>query len=250
MHLAPSVQTLRRLALALAVAASAQSARAQVTVYSDDFDVDNTANWVANVAGVGFNFADFYFDYGTVGIPSAPNSTGGTTRGLKLAANLGSAGIFPAGISVSPLNFGITANFELRFDLWMNYIKSGQGSTEVGGAGYGTAGTTAQVAGVADSVFIGASTDGGTAADYRVYGPGVAISYQDADHIIRTDPTSPLVYAAGTRNNTATYYATNFPAQPVPEAQTNLFPRQTGTLAPAGTIAFKWHDVKLRKVGK
>jgi hypothetical protein len=251
MQNSPTPQILRCFALAAAVAASVHTASAQVTVYSDDFDVDNTANWVVNVTGAGFSFADFYFDYSTVGIPSAPNSTGGTTRGLKLAANLGSAGIFPAGISVSPLNFGITANFELRFDMWMNYIKSGQGSTEVGGAGYGTAGTTAQVAGVADSVFIGASTDGGTTADYRVYGPGVAISYQDADHIIRTDPTSPLVYAAGTRNNTgSTYYTTNFLAQQVPEAQTNLFPRQTDTVAPAGSISFKWHDVKLRKVGK
>ena len=244
------IQTVKPLAAALAVALSVAQARAQVTVYSDNFDVDNTANWIMNVTGAGLSFADFYFDYSTVRVPSAPHSTGGTTRGLKLAANLGAAGVFPAGISVSPMNFGITANFELRFDLWMNYIKSGNGSTEVGGAGYGTAGTAAQVAGVADSVFIGASTDGGTAADYRVYGPGVAISYQDADHILRTDPTSPLVYAAAGRNNTAAYYTTNFPAQPVPEAQTNLFPRQTGTVAPAGTIAFKWHDVKLRKVGR
>jgi hypothetical protein len=242
--------TFKRLAAAVAIALSVPTAPAQITVYSDDFDADNTANWVVNVTGAGYSFADFYFDYSTVGIPAAPNSAGGSTRGLKLAANLGAGGVFPAGISVSPMNFGITANFELRFDLWMNYIKSGQGSTEVGGAGYGTAGTAAQVAGVADSVFIGASTDGGTAADYRVYGPGVAISYQDADHIIRTDPTSPFVYAAGTRNNTATYYTTNFPSQPVPEAQTNLFPRQTGTVAPAGTVAFKWHDVKLRKVGR
>jgi hypothetical protein len=250
MQKTPHTRTLQQLAAALAVALSVPTAPAQVTVYSDNFDVDNTANWLMNVTGAGFSFADFYFDYSTVGIPSAPSSTGGSTRGLKLAANLGSGGVFPAGISVSPMNFGITANFDLRFDLWMNYIKSGQGSTEVGGAGYGTAGTAAQVAGVADSVFIGASTDGGTAADYRVYGPGVAISYQDTDHIIRTDPTSPLVYAAGGRNNTATYYTTNFLAQPVPEAQTNLFPRQTGTVAPAGTVAFKWHDVKLRKVGR
>jgi len=246
----PSMQTLKPAAAALAALLSLATASAQVTVYSEDFDTDNTANWLVNVAGAGYSIADFYFDYSTVGIPAAPNSAGGTTRGLKLAANLGSGGVFPSGISVSPMNFGITVNFEMRFDLWMNYIRSGVGSTEVGGAGYGTAGTAAQVAGVADSIFIGASTDGGTTADYRVYGPGVAISYQDTDHIIRTNLTTPLVYAAGGRNNTLSYYTTRFPAQPVPEAQTNLFPRQAGTVSPAGSISFKWHDVKLRKVGR
>jgi hypothetical protein len=228
---------------------SHQAASGQEAIYSQDFDTDSTADWVVNTTGDGYSYGDFFFDYSTVGIPSAPNSAGGTTRGLKLGANLGAGGVFPAGVSVSPLGFGISENFEMRFDLWLNFNKSGQGSTEVGGAGYGTAGTSAQVAGSADSLFIGATTDGGSGADYRVYGPGVVASYQDADHVIRGDTNSPLVYAAGSRNNSASYYATNFAAQPVPEAQTNLFPRQTGTVAPAGSAGFKWHDVTLRKIG-
>jgi hypothetical protein len=228
---------------------SHQAADAQQAIYSQNFDTDSTADWIVNVTGTGYNYADFFFDYSTVGIPAAPNSTGGSTRGMKLGANLGAGGVFPAGISVSPSGFGISENFEMRFDLWLNFNKSGVGSTEVGGAGYGTAGTAAQVAGAADSVFIGATTDGGSGADYRVYGPAVAVSYQDADHVIRGDTSSPLVYAAGSRNNTAPYYATNFPAQLVPDAQTNLFPRQVGSTAPAGSIGYKWHDVTLRKVG-
>jgi len=125
----------------------------------------------------------------------------------------------------------------------------GSGSTQVGGAGYGTAGTSAQVAGSADSVFIGATVDGGSSADYRVYAPNHAGSYQDANHVIGDDPSSPLVYFCGSRNNSGGggYYATNFPGQPAPAAQLALYPQQTGT-ANNGTLSFKWHDVKLQKV--
>lgn len=241
------LKNITRTFLSMGIGLLAARATAQTQVYSQNFDTDTSANWVTNVTGQGFSYADFSFDYSSVGVPPAPSQTGTTTRGLKLGANLGAGGLFPAGISVSPLGFGITENFDMRFDLWLNFVRSGLGSSEVGGAGYGTAGTTAQVAGVADSIFIGAVTDG-NGANYRVYAPNRQISYQDADHVIRSDVNTPLVYAAGSRNNNNIYYTSKFPAQPVPVTQTNLFPRQTNAVGPAGTVAFKWHDVSLKKV--
>lgn len=235
--------------------AAATSARGQNVVFSEDFEIDHRLDYtyVTNSTG-GLNLADLYFDYSSLGIPLAPNSPDSQTHGLKLGANLDtSVQQFPSGVSVSPLGFAITENFEMRFDMWMNFNGpapgGGNGSTIVGGAGYGTAGTSAQVAGVADSVFIGATVDGGSSADYRVYAPAHAISYQDAAHIIADDPGSPLVYYCGSRNNTGggNYYVTNFPGQPVPAAQTALYPQQTGTAA-NGTLAFAWHDVVLKKV--
>ena len=239
-------------ALSLALAALIP-ASAQELVYSQDFETDSTTDWVVN-SGLGTNTADFFFDYSTVGVPPAPNSSGGSTRALKLQANMDPAtqagSVAGYGLSVSPLNFGITDNFDMRFDMWLNYPKSGNGSTQIGGAGYGTAGTAAQIAGAADSVYIGASTDGGTAADYRVYAPSFATSYQDAARTNPNDATSPLVYAAGGRNNTAAYYSTNFLGGiPVPQAQTNLFPTQTGLSNVVGTLGLKWREVSLRKVG-
>lgn len=232
----------------------ATQARGQELVYSENFDTDTTANWIVNMVG-GSNYANVFFDYSTVGIPPAPHSTGATTRGLKMQANLDpNTGVFPSGVSVSPLGFGITENFEMRFDLWINFNgplpAGGSGSTQVGGAGYGTAGTTAQVAGTADSVFIGATGDGGSSADYRVYSPAHQISYQDADHIITGDTNSPLVYFAGGRNNTAAYYQTNFPGTATSNtcpAQIALYPQQGGTTA-NGSIGMKWRDVALKKV--
>src|SRR5690349_10026301 len=75
------------------------ASRAQL-LYSEDFDTDHTANWTPN-AGSGNNDANFFFDYSTVGIPPAPHSTGGTTRGARLRANFATPGVF-SGISVSP----------------------------------------------------------------------------------------------------------------------------------------------------
>ena len=260
----PCSNNVAKLAAALALAFSVYSTQAQVSVFYENFEVDHRLDgtYVTNVVG-GDNLADLYFDYSTAaGIPLSPSSTNSDTHGLKMCANLNFATqVFPSGVSVSPVNFGITENFEMRFDMWMNYNgptpAGGSGSTQVGGAGYGTAGTQAQVAGVADSVFISASTDGNTAADYRVYAPLKPASYQDADRIIAGDPGSPLVYFCGSRNNSNPYYSTNFPAQTVPAAQFALYPQQTNSSgvppnAPGtalnGIMAFKWHDVSLKKV--
>ena len=221
---------------------------AQDLVYFENFDVDNSANWTVNV-GSGTHAADFFFDYSTVGIPSAPLSTNGTTRGLKLMANIDPAtqagSLANYGMSVSPNGFSITENFEMRFDLWFNYINGATQQCLVGGAGFGTAGTAQQIAqpaaGIIDSVFIGATTGDGTSstADYRVYAPLRYTGLQDASG----------VYAAGSRNDTAAYYQTNFPGgNTPPAAQTNLYPFQAGLVTPAGVQSFKWRDVMLRKV--
>ena len=193
--------------------------------------------------------ADIFFDYSTVGIPPAPHSVGGTTRALKLQANLPPGpGVFPSGVSVSPKNFGITENFEMHWDMWINvngpFPAGGNGSTQIAGGGYGTAGTFANVAGSADCIFIGASGDGNTASDLRVYSPGKAVSYQEGQYVLGGgfvdptftifepgDPNSGFVYAGGgSRNSGVAYYASHFPGQPAPTAQSALYPQQTGTL--------------------
>ena len=271
----PSLLRRLGLALILAIGATLSSAKAQTIVFTEDWETDHSLDntYVTNFTASGVHLADLYFDYSTVGIPPSPNSTGGTTRALKMAANLVAPAVGVTGLSVSPVGFGITENFEMRFDAWFNFNGplpgGGNGSTQVGGAGYGTAGTAAQVAGVADSIFIGGTADGGSSADYRVYSPAHAISYQDGayqigssgtDPTIKGDPNSGYVYAAenGSRNSSTTgYYGTNFPAQTAPLAQYNLFPQQTNSsgtppsapgAAFAGTLAFKWHDVSLKKV--
>jgi hypothetical protein len=221
----------------------------EASVFLDDFDTDTSAAWVVNKAtGANANDAGnrayFSFDYGTVGIPSAPHSVGGTTHGLKLQANV-AGGIF-TGLSVSPAGQSFAGDYILRFDLWQNYNGplngGGSGSTQVSGGGIGTAGTTAQWAGGAyDSIFFGTSGDGGSSVDYRVY-PNANVAL----------PASGL-YAAGTdtspdsRNNTHPYYA-GFGGASAPAAQLALFAQQTGATA-VGAQGFAWRDVQITKTG-
>lgn len=244
------------LASLIAVSLLTCTVSAQVNIFSENFDTDHSLDdtWITNSVG-GYNPVDLYFDYSTVGIPSAPNSTGGTTRGLKLQANLDTVtAVFPSGCSVSPAGFSISSNFEMRWDWWLNFNGSpttgltggGSGSTQIGGAGFGTAATTANVPTIIDAVFVGCSGDGtGTSADYRMYTPAFSASLQDASG----------VYAAGTvgsRNNTHAYYQSTFP----PVSATNTCPDQLalypGTqfgLTQGGSAGMKWHDISLKKIG-
>lgn len=266
----PNSNSQKFLAVALAVVASTLAAQAQNAVFYESFETDHSADgtYVTNQTAGSVNHVNLFFDYSTAGIPLSPSSTNSTTRALKMAANL-SGNVF-GGVSVSPVNFGITDNFDMRFDAWFNFNGpfpgGGNGSTQVGGAGYGTAGTSAQTAGVADSIFIGGTADGGSSADYRVYSPWHPISYQDGSFRIGSDgtnattlgdPSSGLVYARTNRNAQPAYDAL-FPAQQCPTNQFALYPQQTnsnGTLpgapgfANAGNLAFKWHDISLKKLG-
>ena len=213
-----------------------------VPLFEDNFDADTSANWTTNASGLN-DAAVFNFDYSTIGIPAAPGA-GGTTRGLKLQAN--TAGGVLSGVSVSPIGQSFTGDYTLEFDAWHNYNGplngGGNGSTQVTGAGIGTAGTTPQWAGaVYDSVFFGATGDGGSSIDYRVYPKA------------NTASVASGMYAAGTstspdaRNNDHPYYA-GFGGNTAPAAQLELYPGQTGTTS-VGSQGFEWHHVGITKLG-
>ncbi len=233
------------LIIGLGLALSGGSALAQ-TLFTESFDVDPTANWTVNTVGPG-NDANFFFDYSTIGIPSAPNSTGGTTLGLRLRAHqFGSTAVFPSGLSVSPTGKSFSGDYQLRFDCWWNFNGpapgGGSGSTMVTGAGIGTAGTSGQIAGgLIDSITVGTTGDGGTSADYRVYAPAQQSSYQDTSGVYAAGNV------AGVRNSSNAYYAGLGGATP-PAAQTALFAQQTGA-AGAGAPAFAWRDFVITKSG-
>lgn len=222
--------------LTLALLALAGTASAQL--YTENFDADHSANWTVN-NGPSDGTAEFFFDYSTLGIASAPNSTGGSTRGLRMMANQ-TNGIF-SGLSVSPTGKSFTGDYTLRADIWLNFVGpaplGGSGSTQVGGMGIGTNGTFANWPGFANGVYFVTSTDGNSSADWRAYSSAAITSYADG---------SP-VYFATTRNNTNPYYA-GFGGVTPPAAQTALFPSQTGTTN-VGCIGFGWHDFVVEKLG-
>ncbi len=212
-------------------------ALAGTPLYTQDFEVDTTADWTVNT-GPTDSAANFFFDYSSVGIPAAPSGAG--THGLKLQANL-SSGIF-GGFSVSPNGQSFAGDYTVNFDWWANFNGpfpgGGSGSTNLSTFGIGTSGTIAQwPGGTQDSVWFGATGDGGSASDWRAYSTAAPTSY----------PSGNAVYAAPTINNTDPYYA-GFGGNMAPAAQLLLFPQQTGTTN-VGSAGMEWHQVEIDKAG-
>lgn len=262
-----SLSLVRSSALAFAMAACATSVHGAAFLFSESFDSDPSANWTVNSwlgaptssGGSAANSADFFFDYSSAGIPSAPNSIGGTTRGLKLQANISGSGPvsgLPPGISVSPTGQSFTGDYSLRFDWWSNFIGGttggigfaggGSGSTQLSTFGVLTSGNLANYIGSSDGVFYGATADGASAADYRAYSVTAKSGYSTAT----TGVNGQNVFAAGSQQNTNAYYATPFPGgKSAPLIQQTTYPTtQFGTTL-VGTPSFTWNDVLIEKIG-
>jgi hypothetical protein len=227
---------------AIAVLALSHAAMAQV-LYQENFDVDPSASWQYNGSAAGSS-ADFFYDYSTVGIPPAPG--GSSTRGLWVNANVGT-GVFSGG-SASPVGLSLPSEYVLTAYVWQNTVgpfpAGGSGSTQVSNISVGVTGTDNEFpGGTITGVQVGATGDGGSAVDYRVYS---ALMPNGAGGVLNTSNT-PAVYPAGSQNNTATLYTTLFPGQTPPAAQASLYPAtQTGTTA-AGTPAFAWNLWEITK---
>jgi hypothetical protein len=168
----------------LVASALVLAGHAGAALYQQNFTTDDTANWAMKsgpTTPVPVDAAaNFFFDYSIVGIPSAPNGTG--TTGMKLQANL-SAGVF-VGMSVSPTNVSLPSVYTLTFDWWSNSVgpfpAGGSGSTNLSTFGVGTTGANAQwPGGAVDSVYFGATGDGGSSSDVRAYSSAAPSSYAD-----------------------------------------------------------------------
>ncbi|TWT77382.1 hypothetical protein Pla123a_20430 [Posidoniimonas polymericola] len=218
------------LAIALCV-----GGQASATIFSEDFEVDPTANWTVNDSALSDISVNFNYDYSAIGVPSAPNGAG--TSGLKMSAN-STGGVF-SGFSVSPTGQSFSGNYQVKFDLWQNYVgpvgPGGSGTTQLSFFGVGTSGTEAMWAGAAtkESVTFGVTLDGGSSVDYRIY--------DSANPTGRTDAAS---FAGGAdRNGSNPYYAV-FGGDAAPVDQVTLYPAQTG-VTDAGEIAFAWREVTI-----
>ena len=222
-------------ALALFAAGPALSA----VLYSQNFEVDPSASWTVNSSPSTDAAANFFFDYSTVGISSAPSALG--TRGMKLQANQFS-GVF-GGMSVSPNGQNFGGSYTVTFDWWANFNgpfpAGGSGSTQLSTFGASTSGTVAQWPGGAqDSIWFGATGDGNSSTDWRAYSPTAPTRYAD---------TTAGIYAAGAfagSTNAADLYYAGFGSNDAPAAQLALFPQQSGTTG-VGSAGMEWHQVEI-----
>ena len=221
------------------------------TWFADNFDTDTAANWMVNQSSADTQVT-FNYDYSADGIPAAPNSGSGTTRGVKFEANRFNG--VAAALNISPTGQSFGGNYRLRFDLWINangpFPGGGVGSTEHFTAGLGTAGNRVQWTGAGSTAdghwFVvdgeGGSTDT-TTTSLPDYGALSGMTLFAA---------ATGVYAAGTgsnsRGNGNAYYTAQFPGVAAPAWQQSNYPQQTGTLA-AGSVGFAWRDVIISRTG-
>lgn len=223
---------------------------AGMLLFSDNFNTDTSASWRTNVADPADGFVEFAWDYGTLaGIPPAPATTDGTTKGLRMRCG----NVFPqlSGLSVSPRGGNFTGNYRLKFDMWINYNgplpDGGAGSTQHFDAGVGTVGDTPVYFNnpSADGVWFtcsGDGADGATFGDYTAYIGSIA----------QNDDTG--FYAAGTgtvnsglRDHANPFYTSLWGGQAAPAEQLALYPGQTG-VANLGNAGMAWHTVVITKV--
>jgi len=247
-------------------------------LYSDNFNVDSSANWTVNIAPstpaavATQQQATFAYDYSALGIPPAPGSS--DTLGLRLRANIPGSAASPvttrpgqtlSGLSVSPTGQNFGSNYQAKFYAWSNFNgapnasgladnANSEGGTNNVMFAIGTSGTVPLVVGntglaaspaAMDAIGFATTGDGGITNDYRIYPASGTIV-----------PSGDSRYAAGATSNTALYYQGLFGTHTAPAGQqavataeygSDAFPTQAGATQ-AGAFGFAWHKVLLTKL--
>lgn len=158
------------------------------TIYTNDFQMDSSSDFVISEFISGDNPVDFTYDFSTfsqagglfpTSIPPAPRSSDGNTRALRMATNVVNG--VANGVTATLVNIQPGENIRITFDAWINYNGGqggGSGSTE-----FITFGASADPNLVAMSggnyftgsnqpfngFFFGVTGEGGAGQDYRYY---------------------------------------------------------------------------------
>jgi hypothetical protein len=184
-----------------------------LVAFADDFDAGTSSGgWTLLSSGTDYT-ANFAFDYSVRGIPTAPNSVGGSTIGLYFDVNNNDAVGATEGVSIFPIGQSFSGDYALKFDMWINYnggAGGGSGSTENATAGLNHTGTQVVWANNAssDGDWFTTTGEGGAARDYRAY---IGPDEQLADTGIYTAPDDG---SGNPQNHFNSYYQALFPTPP------------------------------------
>ena len=229
-------------------------------IYSDDFhnplDAANYNVFITAGATGPSSDATFYYDYSALGIPSAPNTTDGSTRGLRLRVdNLqSSVGTVVGAVEVATTSVSLPSlpsQYVISADVWGNYIggtsiaASGANGSTGAAMGVGTSGTSLQYIAGNDGLLVETFHDNGGGANgaFRVYTDNVSP---------RPTPANSSYYAAGTSGTSASYtdpYYSFLTSHSAPAAQISLSAATQGGSTPLGIIGFAWHTMTITQDG-
>ena len=188
-------------------------------------DMDSGADWTVNAtADTAYRFG---WDFTSMGIPASP---GGSTTGLRMAANLSSAAAHE--VVATPTDFLVEGQYVVEFDFWINangpFPDGGTGSTEFLGGGVGYDGTSATRSGALLII----DGEGGSSRDWRMY-------KDTGEQFVESGQ-----YHIDSNNNSGVDLSGYFPGLEAPLYQQTTYPQQTGTLAD-GTGGFAWHHMTI-----
>ena len=149
-------------------------------LYTEDFDLDHSADWTTRAAstnGVLDTTVSWSYDYSALGVPTAPHSSGFTTRGLYVTVNKADLIPVPAAVNFYPNNKQFSGNYALRFDLYLGVGNSNATEHALAGLNHSgnftnwisqSANDAPQTAGN-DGVFVGINSSSGNLRDYALY---------------------------------------------------------------------------------
>jgi PEP-CTERM motif len=212
-------------------------------IFSDDFNTASSQSSYTTISPDPANaFPVWGYDYSVMGIPSAPNSGDGSTRGLRLNANV-AAGVVQA-VNVAT-NASYSGKYVVQFDAWINvngpFPDGGAGSTNYLTAGVGHNGTTSNlVANTGNGPWTAVNGENGSGIDYRLYKDATLQGVAGGQYAAGT--------AANARNGLNGYYnqfgGVNVSNMPVQGANNGGPGQQNGTSF-LGAFGMQWHRVTL-----
>lgn len=183
------------------------------TLISDGFETDSSADYTIATQAVSTGTVTFAFDYVAAGIPLAPRSSPGTSRGVKITVNEVIDEETGTGINDTKTLFHNTpieaSVYKLTVDVFMNFTGV-SGTTEHAHVGVGGNGVTPNALFTpitGSGSFLAFTGDGGSASDYRWFLAG-------ANGGPTTVPNSDPSYLGHGSNNTGAFYTAFFPSPP------------------------------------
>lgn len=208
---------------------------AQAAVISDSFEVDSSANYTvvdeSNAAsgdGTPDGTVDFSFDYVAAGIPLAPRSAPGDTRGLKMAVNETANDAGPVDHITAYHNLPVAlSNYFIQVDMYMRVEIGAPATTEM--ASVGIAANTNDFNSIFTPIagsghFVSITGDGGSSSDYRHFLPsGTPVNSGDASYL-NSDNTT---------NSSGDTYQTLFPGGDFPGSPGNRWTTLSITVNPS-----------------
>lgn len=191
-------------------------------LFTDDFEADSSANWIVQFGannGILDATTTWAYDYSVRGIPSAPHSVGGSTRGVFVAVNKNDATVLgSAGLNLYPAGRTFSGNYALRFDMFLSLGVASSTEHALAGLNHSTLATNRVTQSVdtnnttrgGDGIWAAIESDGSGNRDYAAYtttnanNPPVLLTNRAAGAFSSLITAPPYAFPGSPGNGTAT----------------------------------------------